>query len=160
MGLKEKVKDVGKRLILKAVIFAVKRINTEIAVKELQEKYKGTKQKTIRVIIPNKDMILNFRVEEGKLKYIKKPEEIDIKAVLDSNTFLSLLAGKQKVIDPATGEERTEEYSPYDAYLHGDLQVFGEGTTNDVYLAFRQVWGEIKGQVRNVIGQKIFDVIR
>jgi len=134
-------------------------VNKEIEVEELEQQY-GGKEKTIQVCIRDKDTNFNFRISEGRLKYVKSPKQVDAKAITDSDTFLSLLSGKTKVIDPVTGEEEIESYTPYDAYLRGRLKVYGKGTTNDMYLLFNYIWDEVQETIEERIGSKLAKVIK
>jgi len=152
----EKIKSTKKRVILKLVVELIKRANTELDIKGLQEKYGATKSKTILIYIEDESLPLAFRVEEGRLCYIKNPEKVDHKVIMNSDTFISLLAGKIKRRDPRTGEIYWEDYSIGKAWLNGDIVIISEGggSTNDMVLALK-VWEEVCKKFGVKVAQKI-----
>lgn len=149
------MKDLGKSVVIRVAIQVIKHINRGVDVSELEDKYGRDVRKTIQIYVRDKGVNLAFRVEDGKLKYIKKPKQIDARAVIDSETFLSLVAGKKKVMDPATGETRFKDYGPYEAYMNGDIQIYGDNVTADYYLLFKYVWGRVKDDVQSKVGKRI-----
>jgi len=152
----EKIKSTKKRVIMKLVVELIKRANTELDIKGLQEKYDATKGKTILIYIEDENLPFAFRVEEGRLYYIKNPERVDYKVIMNSDTFISLLAGKVKRRDPKTGEIYWENYSIGKAWLNGDIVIVceNEGSTNDMVLALK-VWEEISKRFTVKVAQKI-----
>lgn len=153
--IKGKVKDLGKRVVIKVATRIVKHINTNVNIPELEEKFGKDVKKTVQIYISDKDVKLAFRVEDGRIKYIKDPKEIDARAIVDSNTFISLIAGKRKVMDPSTGETRYESYGPYNAYVNGDVEIYGDGVTTDYYMLFKHVWKRVEDDVQDSVGQRI-----
>lgn len=149
------VKDIGRRVVMKVALKIVKHVNREVDVTELEDKYGNKVKKTIQVYVRDKDISMSFRISDGKLKYIKHPKKIDAKGIIDSNTFLSLIAGKKKVMDPATGETQYRSYGPYEAYMNGDIEIYGENVTADYYLLFKYVWENIEDEVQSKVGKRI-----
>ena len=156
----EKIKNTKKRVIMKLVVELIRRANTELDIKGLQEKYDATKGKTILIYIEDEDLPFAFRVEGGKLYYIKNPESVDYKVIMNSDTFISLLAGKIKRRDPKTGEIYWEDYSIGRAWLNGDIAIVSEneGSTNDMILALK-IWEDVSKRFTVKVAQKIIHAL-
>lgn len=157
----DKIKDAKERLIVKLVIDIIKHANRDINISEMQKKYNAYKKKTVKFKLSDKDMEMNFRVDNGKLKVVENPEKISCQVNLSSDTLISLLANKIRVIDPGTGKEIWADYDPFKAWLRGDIQVYpvGEGgTTNDAFLLF-EVFNSVRDSFMVKISQKIIGAI-
>ena len=155
----ESIKDVGLRVVLRLVVEIIKKTNKEINIAELQKKFNAYKSKTVKFYLTDKKLNLHFRVENGKLKYVKNPKKVDNYVLLDSNTFISLLAGVTKIIDPATGKTKIVKYTPMDAWLRGDLQTYGEGSTNDSLLFFNHIFKEVQPTIMSKIGKSLIKTV-
>lgn len=149
------VKDIGRRVVIKVALQVIKHINRDVDVSTLEEQFGQKVKKTIQIYVKDKGVKLAFRVEDGQLKYIKNPKNIDAKGIIDSNTFLSLVAGKKKVMDPATGETKLKDYGPYEAYMSGDIEIYGDNVTADYYLLFKYVWNRVKDDIHSTVGSRL-----
>lgn len=149
------IKDIGRRVVIKVAVRIMKHVNKEVDVGDLEAKYGQKVKKVIRIYVRDKDVSLTFRVQDGKLKYVKKPKNVDAEGVINSNTFLCLVSGKKKVMNPATGETEYKDYGPYEAYMNGDIQIYGENVTADYYLLFKYIWDKIKDDVHTKLGSRL-----
>jgi len=157
----EGIKDINKRVILKLVVEIIKTTNQSMDLKNLETKYNIDKKKTFRFIINDRDMCLNFRLHNSILQYVKDPESVDVQFSMSSDTFISLLSGKTKAIDPATGKDKIVDYDTISAWMNGDITTYnvsgkGSGITNDLYLGM-QIWNDIKDKIGVQIGQRIMN---
>ena len=159
-GIKNAVKDVGTRVILKLIVFTIKHANKDLKIGELQKRYNAYEAATIKVSLTDKNISFAFRISDGKLKYVEAPEKVDGELIMTSDTFISLLAGKRKKTNPATGETTITNYTVQDAWFQGDLTTYGPGATNSTYLFMRDIWQEIQDSIQAKLGQKIASILQ
>jgi len=140
----DRIKEKTRRVVIKLTVEVLKRANVEIPIKELQKKY-GDKGKIATIYVTDINLPMSFRIKNGKVVYVKDVQNPDITIMLNSNTFISLIIGKTKVFNPVTGETEMVDYTPMDAYLRGDVKIFGSGTTVDAFVVFKYIYETIKG---------------
>jgi len=63
-----------------------------------------------------------FRLRPDGLKVLKNPEELDYGIQTDFRTLARIIMGKRRL-----SSGRVVDYSPMDAWLHGDIKTFGIG---------------------------------
>lgn len=139
----------------RAVNFVLTRVqsyaNRNVDIEDLQERHNAVRERVGRIELRDLDRIYHFRVKDGELEFLNNPQKVDGGVRTDSDTLICLARGERNVMDPATGEERTEEYTPIDAMTRGDLQPYGDAVTNDVLLFAKALYEDVYPDVKNEI---------
>lgn len=124
-------RDVMLRLIAEMVRFS--NVGEKFKIRDLQEKYQFSGGRTINLNIiregalkeraETRDVKIseNFRVQDGKLLHVKKPEKVDIVVYTEDTGLISAFRGYEKV------EEGREPYSWMDLWCDGRLEYYGLG---------------------------------
>lgn len=96
-----------------------------------------------------------LRIDEGGLKVIKNPKDVDFEIATDFHTLSRMIMGKKKV-----GKNEVP-YDPMDAWLLNDVKVYGRGFTPRTIDVFRNVFqdeklmADIKVRYENILGRWI-----
>jgi len=139
--LKEKVtqKLVGEIYSLIATLIVS--INRDFDLGRLAQKYGFTKGKPFLLTITDeaKENIIvrvPLRLAGGRLKVIKNPKHLDFEVITDIRTFARMVMGKMRRGD------RYVDYDPWDAWLLGDLKIYGRGHSLFAVKFFQEVFGD------------------
>ncbi len=133
--MRAKAAGVGREIMLKLMAAMVQYSNTgeKFKIKDLQERHGFTGGRTIELNIIREGALkerketrdvkisASFRVQDGKLVYVKKPEKVDIIVYVDDTGFINAFRGYEKV------EGGTDPYSWMDLWLDGRLEYYGLG---------------------------------
>jgi Mrp family chromosome partitioning ATPase len=130
--------------VLKSVIKGVQKINNEIPIEEIQDRFgvEGREPLVVEIEITDAGPIsgvfstLVMTVDDGDIKVLreKKAKRKQIKPEggmkISSQNLYNAIEGEKKVMRSVTGELTTEPYSIVDAVKMGDAEVWGDKTIN------------------------------
>ena len=157
--LKEKFTDKMKYYFEKALATLIISANRELNIGELQAKYGFTYGLPLLLTVTDEsgeNIVTNacFRVADGKIKLVREPKQIAFQVVLSAKTLARILMGKAK-----TRSGRVVDYDPWDAWLNGDIKVYGKGHAPRVIAVLQKLFGdkELTKQIREKYG-KILEV--
>ncbi len=124
-------RDILLRLIAEMVRFS--NVGEKFKIRDLQEKYQFSGGRTINLNIiregalkeraETRDVKIseNFRIQEGRLLHVKKPEKVDITVYVEDTGLINAFRGYEK-----TAAE-PEAYSWMDLWCDGRLEYYGLG---------------------------------
>jgi len=140
--VKRKVKQVSRDTLFRAMKKSIEIINSQIDITAIQQKYHYPGGQNIGLVIMDEkgeNIIerMNFRIENGKLYWVKEPEKVDAWIYIKGIALGWALLGKKKFPD---GHE--VNYDIMDAWLNGDATVYGSGSVTRAIDFFRTVWNE------------------
>jgi len=141
--VKEKIETLREKLVgvLSNLIIAA---NKEVDIPGLQEKYGFRGGRIIRLNAMDDEMErvivrADFRVEKGKLVLVKKPRRIDVEIDMRPKALKWAWFGERELSNGAK-----EPYDFRDAWLLGDVEVYGSGDTIRAVDFFSGLWQEVK----------------
>jgi hypothetical protein len=126
----ERVKEaIAKELkdeVVKVLAYIILKAQKEIDAREVAVKYGFVEQKPFVLTITDDSMEnvitrVVMRVKEGKLVVVSKPERVDFEIVAPYRVLARMIMGKAKV------NGQVVPYDPVDAWLKGDLVIYGVG---------------------------------
>jgi len=134
--LREKLVGVFSNLIIAA--------NKEVDIPELQEKYgfKGGRVIRLNAVDDEMERVIvraDFRIEDGKLVLVRKPKCIDAEIDIRPKALKWAWFGEREL---ANGTK--EPYDFRDAWLLGDVEIYGTGDTIRAVDFFSGLWQEVK----------------
>ncbi|HDN18287.1 MAG TPA: hypothetical protein ENF41_04420 [Candidatus Bathyarchaeota archaeon] len=90
-----------------------------------------------------------FRVYEDKVTFVKNPKQVDFEIVASFRTLARMIMGERKVGD------KIVKFDPIDAWLNGEVKVYGIGYSPRAFKVFQNVFGneELMEQIRNRYGK-------
>ncbi len=136
-ALSDAVKDQIEKLIVTLVIT----INKTINIREMQIKYGYTEKRPFEFIITDRtgEKVITrakMRLDEGKLLVLKGDIKPDFQVVTDISTVARIAYGAKNV----NGE--FIPYDAFDAWLNGDIRVYGKGTTTRAVQLARKLFND------------------
>jgi ATP-binding protein involved in chromosome partitioning len=125
--VKEAISKELKDEVVKVLAYIILKAQKEIDGKEIAVKHGFIEQRPFVLTITDDSMenILTrvvLRVKDGKLVVVSKPERVDFEIVASYKTLARIIMGKAKI------NGQIVAYDPTDAWLKGDLVVYGVGT--------------------------------
>lgn len=146
----------------RAVNFVLNRVqdvaNKQVNIEELQERHNAKQERVGALHLTDVDKTYHFRIKDGELEYLTKPDTVDGGVETDTDTIIALAKGERTIMDPATGEERQEEYTPIDAVRLGDLHLWGEAVTNDILLFGRALHESVYPRIQSDLQDGVQEV--
>lgn len=139
--VKEVVSKEFKDAIVKVMAYIIVKAQKEIDASSIALKYGFVEQKPFALTITDEsgeniitNAVLKFR--DGKLVVLSKPERVDFEIVASYKTLARMIMGKAKVGD------RIVDYDPMDAWLKGDVVVYGIGSVPRALDVLKSVFAE------------------
>jgi len=125
--------------------------NKELNIKELREKTGFTEKRPVLLTITDdsgQKVILRacLRVDETGIKLIKNPKKIDFEIVTPYRSLARIILGH---------DDKGNKYDAWDAWLLGDIKVYGEGQLPKAIALMRRVFGnpEIMSEIKEKYGK-------
>lgn len=146
--LKQRAKGFARSTLMDLMVGLVGIINTEIPIKDYQEKHNFPGGKTVELDVTDRSMRkvnaqMFFRIENGLLKVVKNPKHIDTEIRIWDSAFVWSVLGSRKIGDKQV---------PYDflvGWLLGEIKFFGvAGDTQRAVSFFKGVWKDLSVRVR------------
>jgi len=139
--IKSALSDVVKDQIEKLIVTLVVTINKTINIREMQIKYGYTEKRPFEFIITDRtgEKVITrakMRLDEGKLIVLKGDTKPDFQVVTDISTVARIAYGAKNV----NGE--FIPYDAFDAWLNGDIRVYGKGTTTRAVQLARKLFND------------------
>jgi len=139
--VKETVSKEIKDLVVKVLATLIVRIQKEIDAKNIASKYGFTEQKPFVLTITDESMsnVLTrvvMKVKDGRLVVLKSPEKVEYEIVASYKTLARMILGKAKI------GNQIVSYDPFDAWLKGDIVVYGMGSVPKALGVLRHVLSE------------------
>lgn len=125
--IKEAVEKSLKDSVVKVLAYIVVKAQKEVDARAVASKYGFTEQRPFVLTITDdsgENVITRvvMKVKDGKLVILSKPEKVDFEIVTSYKTLARMLLGKAKIGD------KVVDYDPMDAWLKGDVTVYGMGS--------------------------------
>lgn len=147
--MKQRAKGFARGTLMDLMVGLVGIINTDIPIKEYQERYAFFGGKTVELDVTDRSMRkinaqMFFRIENGILKVVKKPKHIDTEIRVWDSAFVWSVLGWR----PISGRKISFEFM--DAWLLGEIKYFGiAGDTQRAVSFLNQVWKDLSTKVRS-----------
>lgn len=139
--LRRGVSDAVKGQIEKLIVTLVVTINRTIDISAMQQKYGYTEKRPFEFIITDRtgEKVITrakMRLDEGKLVVLKGDVKPDFQVVTDVSTVARIAYGAKNV------EGKLIPYDAFDAWLNGDIRVYGKGTTTRAVQLARKLFND------------------
>lgn len=136
--IREKMRDITTKQVRNIVITMLKITNKDIDLSKYQDKYGYKKARPLNFVITDatsrKELFrTRFVLKDGKLMVNKRDNAV-AEIVMDVTTLSRVVVGKKKVNDEEI------EYDAWDAWLNGDIEVYGDGSTSLTAEALRNLF--------------------
>lgn len=146
--VKEAVSKELKEVVVKVLAYVIVKAQKEIDGRELASKYGFTDQKPFVLTVTDESMEnvitrVVMRVRDGKLVVLSKPEQAEYEIVASYKTLARIIMGKARVGNTEV------PYDPTDAWLKGDVVVYGMGSVPKAIAVLKHVFAE-KGFIEDV----------
>ena len=142
--IREAVSDELKQAVIKVVAYIITKAQKEYDpkyLKALAEKYGFTEQKTFALTIMDNKMetvitrvVLRFK--DGKIVVVTKPEQVDYEIAASYRALARAIMGKAKV------DGRLVDFDPVDAWLKGEVMVYGMGSVAKAFAVIKALLQE------------------
>lgn len=151
--LKRMVTGLAKREMERVLAFMITKINREFPIRDYQERFGFKEERPFSLVITDEfgSKVLSricMRIRDGKIKVIENPRSLDYEIVTDFRTLARIVMGRMKT-------DRGEvPYDVWDAWLNGQLKIYGTGHTPRAVAVAREILGnqELLGTVREKFG--------
>jgi len=138
--IKEKVTEALKTEIEKILVNVIVALNKNFDLSGIRATTGFTEQKPFLFVITDESGTkeitrVGLRVTENAIKVLRNPEKLDFQIATDFTTLARMIMGKAK---------RGDRYIPFDswdAWLCGDVKVYGLGYSPRVVKAIRNIFG-------------------
>lgn len=139
--LRRGITDIIKKEIEKLIVTLVVTINKTINISAMQQKYGYTEKKPFEFIITDRtgEKVITrakMRLDEGKLVVLKGDIIPSFQVVTDISTVARIAYGSKKV------DGKLIPYDAFDAWLNGDIRVYGKGTTTRAVQLARKLFND------------------
>jgi len=141
----ERVKEaIAKELkdeVVKILAYIILKAQREIDGREVARKYGYVEQRPFVLTVTDDSMEnvitrVVMKVKDGKLVVISKPEHVDFEIVAPYKVLARIIMGKAKV------NGQIVPYDPADAWLKGDLVIYGVGAVPRAIDVLRNVFSD------------------
>jgi len=141
----ERVKEaIAKELkdeVVKILAYIILKAQREIDGREVARKYGYVEQRPFVLTVTDESMEnvitrVVMKVKDGKLVVISKPEHVDFEIVAPYKVLARIIMGKAKV------NGQIVPYDPADAWLKGDLVIYGVGAVPRAIDVLRNVFSD------------------
>lgn len=139
--LRKGITDVVKSQIEKLIVTLVVTINKTIDISAMQQKYGYTEKKPFEFIITDKtgEKVITrakMKLDEGKLVALKGDVKPNFQIVTDISTISRIAYGVKNV------GGKLIPYDAFDAWLNGDIRVYGKDTTTRAVQLARKLFND------------------
>jgi len=152
--IKEAVEKEIKDEVVKILAYVIVKAQKEINAKDVATKYGFVEQRPFVLTITDDSMenVLTrvvLKVKDGKLLVVSKPERVDFEIVAPYKVLARMIMGKARV------NGQVVSYDPVDAWLKGDIIVYGMGSVPRTIGVLKHVFSDegFMGDVRNRFGK-------
>lgn len=139
--LRKSVSETVKEQIEKLIVTLVITINKTVDISSMQQKYGYTEKKPFEFIITDKtgEKVITrakMRLDEGKLVVLKGDVKPNFQVVTDISTVARIAYGAKST------DGKLIPYDAFDAWLNGDIRVYGKGTTTRAVQLARKLFSD------------------
>ncbi len=142
--VREAISDELKQAVIKVVAYVITKAQKEYDpshLRALAEKYGFTEEKTFALTVMDNKMetvitrvVLRFK--DGKIVVVTKPEQVDYEIAASYRALARAIMGKAKV------DGRLVDFDPVDAWLKGEVMVYGMGSVAKAFAVIKALLQE------------------
>jgi Mrp family chromosome partitioning ATPase len=145
----QKIKALMEELMAKMIV----NISTHINIPAIRQAKGFTEKKPFLLVITDesgtKELTrVAMKITEEGIKVLKEPKEVDYEIMTDFHTIARMVMGYKRV-----GDQKIP-YDPIDAWLMGDIKVYGRGYTPRTLEVFQKIFKDeaLMGEIRERYG--------
>ena len=141
--IKERAKGLARNVLLDLTAGLIGIINTEVAISDYQKEHGFSGGRTIELDITDRSLKIVkiqmfFRIEDGVLKVVKSPKDVDTEIRMWDKAFIWSVLGWRPVRD------KRINFDFMDGWLLGEIKFSGTGgDTQRAVSFFREVWKDL-----------------
>ena len=139
--IKDKLGDKIKSVVIEVIAKLINLVNDDFDLSTIRRETGFTERKNFRLMITDESMSkslthIDLRMEDEGLTSLTKADVIDFEVVTDFRTLSRIIMRERKI----DGEEKTEHFDAWDAWLNGDLKAYGKGYSAKAVHAIREIF--------------------
>lgn len=109
----------------------MKRLSERKDIAELQVRYGATHGRIFKLILVDAEIWVCFQAKDGRFNVMMSGEEDpDVELFLTTDTYLNIIHGRARRLDPEDSEVKEFPYTFFQAWSYGDVKARGERATN------------------------------
>jgi len=133
-----KIKTQVEKILATLLVSAKKEFN----IRAIRERKGFTERRPFLLVITDESGLkeltaIPLRVDDDAIRVIKNPKRIDFEIAASFRTLARMILGKRK-----TKSGQVVEFDPMDAWLMGDVKVYGRGFTPRAVRVFRELFSD------------------